>query len=180
MSESSFTRFTPKVTVDDDDRREQPERALRGDLEPGGEVEERGHGDRAAVVDRGGDRDLAEEVEPADPPGPLPLVPPGQARGPVVEAPGRRVDRTDLGHGHRDQEHEQPDDHPAGGHDQRATVVHREVVRRDAAGQDRDDRERDCEVAEPRHAPLQLLLVAEFGEAPFVLAEVLLNRHRYT
>ena len=47
-------------------------------------------------------------------------------------------------------------------------LFHAHVEEREAAGEDRDDRERDREVREPRPAAVELLLVAEFGEALLV------------
>ena len=51
----------------------------------------------------------------------------------------------------------------------RAAVVDAGAERREAAGQDRDDRERDREVGEAGPGPVQLLLVAELGEVLLVL-----------
>ena len=53
----------------------------------------------------------------------------------------------------------------------RPAVLERLPVGREAAGEDADDRERDREVGEPAPAPVQLLLVAQLGEALLVGAQ---------
>ena len=57
-----------------------------------------------------------------------------------------------------------PDDQPAPGDRYRAAVVECDEVRRQAAGEDRDDRERDGEVREAAHLAEQHLGIAETVE----------------
>src|SRR5665647_3866580 len=111
MFESSLTRLTPKVLSSPWDSRmtasrmkvrtgvtAQPQARLAKAVQVG----EGRPGQRRAEVDRRGDRDLAEEVEPPDVPGPDRLVLAGQPPGPEVQASCGRVDRTDLAHRQRD------------------------------------------------------------------------------
>jgi hypothetical protein len=53
-------------------------------------------------------------------------------------------------------------------------VVPAEVEGREAARQDRDDRERDGEVGEPAPGPVELLLVSEIRQQLFVGVQSLL------
>src|SRR6266568_1309999 len=81
-----------------------------------------------------------------------------------------------------DEEDHDPDEWPAPDDHRRAARVHPEAVQRQAAGQDRDDRERHREVGEPRHPPAQFLGVAELVEGCFITAErrwgrLLVDRH---
>src|SRR5213078_737733 len=62
-------------------------------------------------------------------------------------------------------------DRPAPGDGDRAAVVPRLTVRGEAAGQDRDDRERDGEVGEMTPGALQFLVVSELLEAPRVVVQ---------
>ena len=125
------------------------------------------------VVDRREDRDEAEQVEPARDP-----APPGAAelRRPPVDATRRRVGGRQLGHAEGDDEDEGRDDRPAPRDGDRAAVVPRLVVGREAAREDRDDREADREVLEAAPAPVELLLVAHLGKAFLVAARR--RRHR--
>ena len=106
-----------------------------------------------------------------------------ELRRPVVEAAGGRIGRRDLGHRQRDERREQADDEPAPLDGDRAAPLEREVVRRQATREDRDDRERDREVAKRAHRPEELLRVAEPVEDLLVLrgldtrASVLLSSH---
>ena len=138
--------------------------------DPPGQVQERVDEERAAEVDARGDRDLAEEVEPAGEPGPGRAVRAGQLGRPVVQAARRREAGADLGHGQPDRQREQADDGPAPDDDGGAAGVHAVPVQGQAAGQDRDDRERHGEVREPGHPPHEFLCVAEFVQAALVLA----------
>ena len=52
---------------------------------------------------------------------------------------------------------EDADDEPADRHDGRTARVHREPEEGEAAGQDRDDRERDREIGERLHSPTEFL-----------------------
>ena len=124
------------------------------------------------VVDRGEDRDQAEQVEPAGEPAPHRAA---ELRRPPVDAARGRVRRDELGHAERDDEDEGRDDRPAPRDRDRAAVVPRLVVGREAAREDRDDRERDREVLEAAPAAVQLLLVAELGE-PLLVAALLARR----
>jgi hypothetical protein len=125
------------------------------------EVQERRQEDREPVADRGRHRDLADEVEPAGEPAPRRAA---ELRGPVVEAAGGREDGRDLGHGEGDDRAHQADEQPAPGDRDRPAVVERDVVRGQAAGEDRDDREGDREVLEPAHRAEELLRIAETVE----------------
>ncbi len=158
--------------VGDDDRDEEQERVRRGRLDAPHQVAERHPGGGAAEVDRGGHRDLAEQVEPADVPRPHALVPLGQPARPVVEAARGRVLRAHLAHRQRDAGDQQSDDQPAEHDGRGAAGAQRDAVGGDRAGQDRDDREGDREVGERGHAAVQLLLVAHLGEDAGVVVEV--------
>ena len=83
--------------------------------------------DRRAVVDPGGDRDLADQVEPAGEPTPHRAAHLGR---PVVQTPGGRVLRRDLGHPEPDDDHEYRDHRPAVGLHDRAAVVQAGSVER--------------------------------------------------
>ena len=98
------------------------------------------------VVHRGEDRDQPEQVEPAGEPAPHRAAELGR---PPVDAARGRERGDELGHAQRDDEDEGRDDRPAPRDRDRTAVVPRLVVGREAAGQDRDDRERDAEVLEP-------------------------------
>ena len=78
-----------------------------------------------------------------------------------------------LGHRERDQQDQPADDRPAPRDRDRPAVVPRLPVGGEAAREDRDDRERDREVREPAPRSLQVLLVAELREPPFVVALLL-------
>src|SRR5262245_4962640 len=71
-------------------------------------------------VDAGGDRDLADQVEPRRREGP---AAPTQPEGPEVEAAGGRVQRGQLGHARGDREREQAHDRPADRVDDRASEL---------------------------------------------------------
>ena len=133
------------------------------------QVHERRDERRRPEVDRRSDGDLADEVEPAGEP-----APPGtaQARRPVVEAAGRRIGRGDLAHRERDEDAEAADEQPAPRDRDRPTPADGDVVRRQAAGQDGDDGERDGEVREAAPAAQKLLGVAEAVERALVLGQV--------
>ena len=120
-------------------------------------VEEHGAERREPVADRRRDGDLADQVEPAREPTPGRAA---ELRGPVVEAAGGRVGGCDLGHRERDDRAHEPDEQPAPRHRDRAALVEGDVVRRQAAREDRDDREADREVLEPAHRAEELLGVA--------------------
>ncbi len=123
--------------------------------------------DRGAVVDAGGDRDLADQVEPASEPAP---GRPSHLRSPVVQTARGRILRRDLGHPEPDDDHEDRDDRPAPRLLDRSPVVDARRVERERPRQDRDDRERDREVREAAHPSPQLLGVAEGVEhAPVLL-----------
>ena len=139
-------------------REDRPRREVEARVEHPDEV---GDEHRERVVDAGDHADLAQQVEPAGEPGPLRSVRPGQLRGPVVEATGRRVRRADLTHRHADEQREEPDDDPPEGDDDRPTRDHAEPVAGEPAGEDGDDREGDGEVREPPHPPVELLRVAQ-------------------
>ena len=78
----------------------------------------------------------------------------------------------ELGHREGDEQDQHADQRPGDRDRDRAAVLQRLPVGREAAGEDADDRERDREVGEPAPAALQLLLVAELGEALLVGAQV--------
>ena len=132
---------------------------------------------RAAVGDTGGDRDQADQVEPAGEEAGLGSA---QLRGPPVDAARRRVGRHQLGHREPDDQDEHAEDRPGPRDRDRAAVVEAGAEVREAPGQDRDDRERDREVGEARPGPVEVLLVAELGEASFVLAHLRHFSHRAT
>ena len=71
------------------------------------------------------------------------------------------------------------DEEPAPRHRDRAAALERDVVRRQAAREDRDDRERDREVLEPAHGPEELLRVAELVEDLLVLGDAGAARSRW-
>ena len=127
-----------------------------------GDVHERG----AAVVDRGGDRDEPDEVEPAGEPAPGGAAELGR---PPVDAARGRIGRHELGHAEADDQDGDRDQRPAPGDRDRPAVVPRLPVGGEAPGQDRDDRERDREVLKAAPAAVELLLVAELGE-PLLVA----------
>ena len=133
------------------------------------EVQKRRPERREAVADRCGDGDLPDEVEPAGEPAPRGRP---ELRGPVVETPGRRVRRRDLGHREGDDRAHEADDEPAPGDRDRPALPERDVVRGQTAGEDRDDREADREVLEPAHPPEELLGIAELVEDLLVLRGV--------
>ena len=68
--------------------------------------------DGSAIVDAGGDPELADQVEPAGEPAPA-----GAAKlgSPVVQAAGCRIGRGQFGHAQRDDDHEDGDERPADG-----------------------------------------------------------------
>src|SRR5439155_21782824 len=133
------------------------------------EVQERGREERAAVADRRSDGDLANEVEPASEPAPCRAA---ELRSPVVEAARCRVGRGDLAQGERDDRAEQADNQPAPGNRHGTALVERDGVRRQAAGEDRDDREGDGKVLEPAHRAKEFLRVPETMEGPLVVQVV--------
>ena len=92
--------------------------------------------------------------------------------GPPVDATGGRVGRHELAHAEPDDEDEDGDERPADRDGDRAAVVPRLAEGREAAREDRDDREGDREVGEARPRSVELLLVAELGEQAFVVREV--------
>ena len=137
------------------------------------QVEERRRVDREAVADGADDPDQADQVEPPGEPAPRGAA---ELRRPVVEAARRRVGRGDLGHRERDEGREGADDDPAPGDRDRAAPLEREVVRRQAAREDRDDREADREVPERAHRAEELLGVTELVEDLLVLGQMGLAR----
>ena len=127
------------------------------------DVEEGG----AGVVDRGDHGDQADQVEPAGEPGPDRAAEPSR---PPVDAAGSRVGGDQLRHAEADDQDRDRDQRPADRDRDRAAVVPGLTVGGEAAGQDRDDRERDREVGEPAPSAVQRLFVAEFRESLFVAA----------
>ena len=117
---------------------------------------------RAAVGDTGGDGDQADQVQPAGEEAGLRAA---ELRGPPVDAARGRVGRHQLGHGEPDEQDERTEDRPGPRDRDRAAVVEAGAEVREAAGQDRDDRERDREVGETGPGPVEVLLVAQLGEA---------------
>ena len=115
----------------------------------------------ARVVDRGDDAHEPDQVEPTGEPAPDGAA---ELSGPPVDAAGGRVLRHEFGHAQRDDQNRAGDDRPAPRDRDRAAVVPRLAIGREATRQDRDDRERDREVLESAPAPVQLLLVAQLGE----------------
>lgn len=95
-----------------DDGKDQ-ERPDGGHLETPDEVGDGRPGQCRAVVDRRGDGDLTQEVEPPDIPGPDRLVPACQPPRPEVQTARSRVDRADLPHRQCDAQDEEPDHRPA-------------------------------------------------------------------
>ena len=133
------------------------------------QVQPRVDEERRAEVNARGDRDLAEEVEPPGEPRPRRGVVLGQLGGPVVQAAGGGVAGAHFGHGQADHQGHHADERPAPDDGDRAADDHPVAVQRQAAGEDRNDGERDGEVGESRHAPAQLLGVAHLVEALLVL-----------
>ena len=109
---------------------------------------------RAGVVDRGDHGNEADQVEPAGEPAPAGAA---QPRGPEVDPARRRERRGQLGHRERDAQDQQADHRPCDRDRDRAAVVECLTEAGEAAGQHRDDRERDREVGEAAPPPLELL-----------------------
>ena len=170
---SRFSTGRPKrliAEVQQDDRRVDDEDVLLRQRHVEPEVEERRDEGRRAVVDRRGHGDLADQVEPAREPAPPRAA---ELGGPVVEAAGRRHRRGDLRHRERDDGAEAADQQPAPRDGDRPAVVERDEIGRQAAREDRDDREGDREVAEAAHGPIELLGVAEFVQELLVLVQLM-------
>src|SRR5262249_48597732 len=124
---------------------------------------------REAVADRRCDGDLADQVEPTGGPAPARAA---ELGGPVVEAARRRERRGDLGHRERDDGGEETDQQPAPRDRDRAAALEGDVVRGEAAREDRDDREADREVLEATHRTEELLGVAQPMQSPLVLRQL--------
>ena len=153
-----LSRFSAIVQRDDHREDDEDRRRLGADDVREPQVEQ-GRGERGgAVVDGGGHRDLADEVEPTGEPAPRRAA---QLGRPEVEGAGRRHRRGDLTHRHRDEDRERADEQPAPRDRDRSAVVERDEVRGQTAGQDRDDGERDGEVGEPAHLAVQHLGIAQ-------------------
>ena len=146
------------------ERRAEPVVHVFGVREP--EVEEGLPKERKPVSDRRSDCDLTDEVEPPGRPAPAWAT---ELRRPVVQPTGRRIGGGDFRHGQRDDGRHEADKQPAVGHPHRAAVLEADVVRGQAPRKDRDDRERDREVAEPSHCAEKLLRVAESMENRLVV-----------
>ena len=142
------------------DRRRARRRTVDDEVEPV-KGEDRVQERRGAVVDRGGDCDEAEQVEPTREPRPAHAA---EAVRPVVDAARGRVLRSELGHRKPDEEDKEADQRPADRNRNRAAVVPRLSEGREAAAEDADDRERNREVGEPAPTAVELLFVAEGGE----------------
>src|SRR5674476_728446 len=173
MFESSLTRLTPKVLSSPWDSRMT---ANRMKVRTGVTAQPQARLAKAVQVSAAPKSIAAVTAtsprkEPPDVPGPDRLVLAGQPPGPEVQASCGRVDRTDLAHRQRDAQDEDPDQRPAERDRDRTTRGHRDPIARDAAGQYRDDRERDGEVGEPAHSAVQLLLVAELSQPGRVLID---------
>ena len=168
-----------QVAAEDVQHRDQGEHDDEGDEHPGQRVVTGVRGrvgaDRqvdeggAAVGDAGGDRDETDQVEPA---GEEAGLGPTQLGRPPVDAARGRVGRHQLGHREADDEDEHAEDRPGPRDRDRTTVVEPGAEVGEAPGQDRDDRERDRKVGEPRPGPVQVLLVAQLGETAFVIAHL--------
>src|SRR5205085_1973752 len=78
----------------------------------------------------------------------------------------------DLAHGERDDDAEAADEEPAPGDRHGAAPLKRDVVRRQAAREDRDDRERDREVREAAHLAVEHLRVAELVEQALIVVRL--------
>ena len=132
-------------------------------------VEELGGG----IGDAGHDRELPDQVEPRGPPAPGDAL---HAARPVVQATGGRICRGHFSHRGRDGQHEEGDERPTD-EARRGTCPGEAVVVEDhGAGQDRDDREADGEVAEAAHAAEQLLGVSQLMQVANVLLDGLFAR----
>lgn len=125
------------------------------------QVRERAGEQGGAVVDAGDGAEQPEQVQPAGVPAPAPAAEPV---GHVVQRAGGRIGAGDLGEGEADAQHEQADARPAPQHHGGTAGVQAEPVQRHAAGQDRDHREADREVAEAAHPAGQHRPVAEFAQ----------------
>ena len=99
-----------------------------------------------AVVDSGGDGELADAVETC---GEEPRAAAAQDRRPMIERARRRVARSELREGCGDGQGEERDERTAEGHLERAPHLQPVAVERDRAGEYRDDREAQGEVREP-------------------------------
>ena len=136
------------------------------------DVQERGR----RVDDRGDDADQADQVEPAREPAPHGAA---QARCPPVDPAGRRVLGDDLRDTEADDQDRDRDQDPAPGDRDRAAVVPRLPIGRKAAGEDRDDRERDREVGERAPGSLQVLAIAHLRELSLIFILELLGVGRF-
>ena len=153
-------------TVEEEDGREEEDRAARSDLEAELQVQPGPEERRRAEVDARRHRHLAQHVEPPREPRPRRRRPRGrQAVRPEVEAGRGRVRRADLGHRQADQQGHQADRRPAPGDHRRAAGVHAEEVQGQASREDRDDREGDRVVRERRHTAGEDLGVPQLGQA---------------
>ncbi len=133
------------------------------------QVEQRRGVDREPVADGSDDSDQAEQVEPTREPAPRGAA---ELRRPVVETTCGRIGRGDLGHREHDEDRERADDHPSPGDGDRLAPLEREIERRQAAREDRDDREADREVPERAHRAKQLLRVAKPVQGPLVVCQM--------
>ena len=128
------------------------------------QVDERG----AAVGHTGGDRDQADQVQPA---GEEAGRRPAELGRPPVDAARGRVRRHQLRHREADDQDEDAEDRPRPRDRDRAAVVEAGPEVGEAAGEDRDDRERDGEVGEARPRAVQVLAVSEFRQVLLVVGE---------
>src|SRR5439155_19501273 len=110
------------------------------------------------VVDRRGDGELPDGVEPRG--GEAPAGP-AVDRGPVVERARGGEAGGELRQAGGDREGAERHQRPAHAHHQRTAAAQAVAVEGDAAGEDADHREREREVGEAAHVAEQLLRVAQ-------------------
>lgn len=138
----------------DEDHRVDAERRAASLGQPEHDHQELGQ----AVVDAGGDRELADGVQPGGDP---PVAATAEDRRPVVEGAGGGIRGGELGEAGGDGEGHHGHQRPARGHHQRSPEAQAVAVERHRAGEHADDGEGEGEAREPAHVAEELLHVAE-------------------
>jgi hypothetical protein len=99
--------------------------------------------------------------------------------GPEIETAGRRIGRRELRHRCRDAQHEETDEGPADGVDDRPAELQSVAKQLNGAGENGNDRKRDGEIREAAHLAVQLLRVAELLQVVQILTdEIVAGRRR--
>ena len=150
--ERDHDRLHPPAAVAD--RRARPARHVHAEHAGENQVAEE---EVDAEIDRGDDEEEAEHVEPRRNPAPAASA---EDRGPMVEAAGGRIGRRDLSERRGNDHREYAADEPANRDGEGPARGKRYGEGGDAASEDADDRERDREVREAFHAPVEFLRVA--------------------